>query len=129
MTTHTAAHKDHQQWQNENAMWRDDTQQWQKEHQAALQELTAAIKCHTDALNDHLGSIGQHETNVLESERIIADSERAGTPTTDKGHTEPHQQEARQQAQLREAHERIKRHHYSAMAKLAVVTKAMGACM
>ena len=61
------------------------------------------------------------EHHIAEYEPSVVDNSDADEPELE----EQHSAEARTQTQLQDAHEQIKRHHYSAMAKLNVLVEAV----
>jgi len=126
--TRPAIHGDHRHWQNDIKMWREDVQEWQKEQAKLLADVEIALGANNTALNHHITSIGEHEGKIARHEHFIAECERslglqAGEVET--GLTEAHQKEAGAHVLLRQLHERIKRHHHRAMARLAIVRQAL----
>jgi len=92
----------------------------------------AAMVSHNESLGNHLSSIEGHGTEVSQAEHRLAEEERAlkrAMGAVPRSLEVPHQHEQDEQTKLRVAHERIKRHHYSTMAKLAVLVEALGAEM
>lgn len=78
--------------------------------------------------HEHARSIAQHEQRVRQHELFIGDLERSGrhSPTEIEARlAENHVNEARNHAGVREAHERLKRYHHRAMARLAVVLRSL----
>lgn len=131
MTTTTLAnlHFDHKHWQNEIKTWRDDLQEWKKEQAQLLDNLELALGANVAGLKDHAGQIGSHEGDILCHEHQITECERCSIPRSDEVSTiftDDHEGEADKQDALREIHERIKRHHHRAMARLAAVIRALG---
>ncbi len=113
-------------------MWRDDIHQWRREYDAAQLALTTALTSHNAALIDHAKAIDKHEKEVVKAEHNIMECERTNHPAMevrDRDHTKAHADETHDQELLQETHERIKRHHYSTMARLAVLVQALGADM
>jgi len=130
MTTkmHTELHSDHQHWRNEIKMWREDIEAWKKEQAKLLSDVEVALGANVSALKEHGGSISSHEASVVHHEHFIAESERSSMPSgnAEVGLAEDHRKEAGKHAGLREVHERIKRHHHRAMAKLGGVLRMLG---
>jgi hypothetical protein len=131
MTTTTLAnlHADHKHWGSEIQMWRQDLEEWRKEQAKLLSDIEIALGANVAGLKEHAGSIGTHEGHLAQHEHSITECERASTPRPDDVatiFTDDHEDEANRQEQLRENHERIKRHHHRSMAKLAVVLRALG---
>ena len=115
-------------WRSEIKMWRDDLEAWKNEQAKLFSDVEIALGANAAGLKDHVSSICQHEKHVIHHEHSIAESEPSANPPM--RHVAPifvdnHQKEARAHAAIREAHERIKRHHHRAMAKLAVVLQVL----
>ena len=126
------AHCDHLQWESEAAMWRDDIEKWRQEHEAGLLALNEAIVQHHAALGNHLDTIKHHEAQLAATEHRLAEDERTLQPAMGaiaRSLDGPHEEEAGEQDLLRATHERIKRHHYTTMAKVGVLAKALGSEM
>jgi hypothetical protein len=131
MTTTTLAnlHFDHKHWRNEILLWRDDLEEWRKEQARLLADIEIALGANVAGLKEHAGSIGSHEGHLLQHEHSISECERASTPRPDAVatiFTDDHEEEAKRQEQLRQAHERMKRYHHRSMARLAAALQALG---
>ncbi len=130
MTLATAEqlHADHRLWEEEVAMWRDDIALWQEEQQERMAELEQAIGAHAAALEQHAEEIVQHEEDTVQHEHFLAELLKCGGPNggdAEEAWQETHAAERARHAGQREAHERIKRHHHTAMAKIGVVIAAL----
>src|SRR5579863_279022 len=126
--THPAIHADHRHWQNDIRMWRDDVREWQKEQARLLAEIEIALGGNNSCLNRHSTLLSELDEKILHHEHFIAECERSARPEpgdADDALTRAHQKEAGAHAALRELHERIKRHHHRAMARLAIVREAL----
>ncbi len=130
MTLATAEqlHADHRYWEEEIAMWREDIAMWREERQKRMAELEQAIGAHAAALEQHAEDIVQHEADTVQHEHFLAELLKSGGPNGDDAEEawqETHADEQARHAGQRDAHERIKRHHHTAMAKMAVVIAAL----
>jgi uncharacterized coiled-coil protein SlyX len=128
--TRDQMHAEHQLWEGEISHWREEIARWKKEHQDRLAELEQAIAAHASTLEEHANALGQHEENTVQHEHFLAELLKSGRP--DGGDAEDswlqtHTEERNRHAGQRDAHERIKRHHHTAMAKLAVLMAALRA--
>ncbi len=125
---HAVLHADHERWQNDVRMWRDDIEEWQKERAKLFADFENALGAEVSGLRDHAATIGRHDNSVLQHEHLIAELDRSERPTAteiEARMADAHGKEAEQHEHLRAAHERLKRHHHRAMARLAVVLKAL----
>lgn len=128
-STPMQAHRNHVQWQNETATWRDDIKAWRNEHRTSLKALNQAMSAYDSALTTHLESLARHERNLADAERILAERERDLKPAMgaiDRDVYLQIEEKAAQQAQLRDDHECIKRHHYMTVARLGVLVETLG---
>ncbi|HUE17377.1 MAG TPA: hypothetical protein VMR25_24710 [Planctomycetaceae bacterium] len=109
-------------------MWREDIEEWEKEQARLFADLETALGAEVSGLKSHAAAIGRHEENVLRHEHLLADldhSKRPGATEIEARMAGTHSDEAAKHETMRAAHERIKRHHHRAMARLAVVLKAL----
>lgn len=121
-------HADHRHWEEEIAMWRDDIALWREEHQKLLARLEQAVGANAAALEKHADEIVQHEEDTLQHEHFLAELLKSGGPDggdAEEAWQETHADERARHAGQRETHARIKRHHHTAMAKIAVVIAAL----
>ncbi len=126
--THTDIHADHRHWQSDVKMWRDDLREWQKEQARLLAQIEIALGANNTSLARHADSIAELDERIAHHERFIAECDRASgllAGDVERALTEAHREEAGAHASLRELHERIKRHHHRAMARLSVVRQAL----
>lgn len=128
MTTPTREemHADHRAWEAENATWRDDVRAWQEELAGAREELARlgeALAREESELARHAASIRIYEQGVAHHERAMVQAARAGNGGEEA--VGGHMAEARRQAELRLAHERIKKHHHARMALWRMLLKAI----
>jgi hypothetical protein len=83
---------------------------------------------HVTALQSHSESIVRHDEDIVCHERNIVQCERSegrGADEIGSRLAKYHEQEASKQLEMREFHERLKRYHHRAMAKIAVVLEAL----
>lgn len=132
MTQATCAemHTDHRHWEDELAMWKQDIACWRAEHRERLAEIKQATAAHESALEEHANALRVHDEEIVQHEHLLAELLKLGRP--DDGEVEGaleemHSEERARQAGHREAHERIKRHHDTAMARLSVLVAALQA--
>jgi ribosome-binding ATPase YchF (GTP1/OBG family) len=130
MTTHTHSvlHADHRLWQEEIEMWQIDLEEWEKERVKLLAELEVALGAEVSGLKNHAQTIEQQREKVLQHEQFLADVDRSLRPISNEIEArlaDAHDQEITNHARTREAHERLKRFHHRAMAKLSVVLKSL----
>ena len=120
---------DHHYWQSDIKHWRDDVQRWKEEQEALLNALSKALNEHLQALKEHGEQIGHHQAAVIAHEHFLLECEHtAGTELQDEEHSreDAHGLEARRQAALWDAHERIKKHHHGIIAKIEMLNAAIG---
>ncbi|TWU46879.1 hypothetical protein [Rubripirellula reticaptiva] len=129
LETATQFHADHRHWQSDIACWNDDIESWRSEHSHAIVQLQAALRQineHGQCVNDHADSIASLESGLEHHEKsLAADLQNESTAGLDKTQCEHHQREADLHARQRAAHERMKKHHHQAMAKVAMVASAL----
>jgi predicted nucleic acid-binding Zn-ribbon protein len=116
-------HHDHRQWESDVSMWRDDIEIWQQNHQNALKELNRIAERlteHMTSLEAHVGQLDSHEANTLQHEHgVAADFRQQNDPTAHS--MSEHVKEATRHQHLRDAHERMKKHHHTVMAHIAML--------
>lgn len=126
---HSVLHADHVHWREDIDMWRLDIEEWRKERAKLLAALEVALGAEASGLREHERSMCQHGEHLMEHERLIASLEQADRPGCNEIEARmaaDHQKESENHAQMREVHERLKRDHHRAMARLAVVLKSLG---
>ncbi len=87
-----------------------------------------ALGAEVSGLKEHAKTIHQHQEQVVHHEQLIADLERSERPASSEIEArmaDGHDREAQHHAQMRDAHERLKRFHHRAMAQLSVVLKSL----
>lgn len=128
ISTNAEMHAEHRLWSSEHAMWRDDIELWRKEHQQVLADLTRLVqvlKTHDHALAAHLSDINTHQAAEQTHERALAGSSPGNATENLAEMAAKHQAEAYHHRQQREAHERIKKHHHSVIARCSMLFKAI----
>jgi hypothetical protein len=129
---HAAMHAEHKQWANEAALWRDDVGVWLEEIRSALADLgrlEAILRQHEKALKSHAAAVRLHEQGQKRHEHLLAEHERGGTEEQLVALSKAHLQEAARQAEQRGAHERVKKHQHTVMARWALLLRALGEAM
>ncbi len=119
-------HRDHREWESENALWRDQLREWQRENEQAVAELNRAqqvFRNHERTLETHAAGIRLFGQACAEHEHDLAAKAQAETPQA-CGMC-GHEQEAIDHRREREIHERIKRRHHTLMAQLAMLMRSL----
>ncbi len=132
-SSHAAMHSDHRHWGCEIAAWRDDVGLWQHEIDKALSDLAGlerTLRGHAEALRGHAEQIRSHEEELREHEEALARYEHGG-PGEEKliGMALYHNAEAALHDRQREAHERIKKHQHTVLARWSLLLRALGEAM
>jgi len=110
-------------------MWRDDIAIWKQGHQNALDELKRIEKRlieQADALESHINQLDSHEANTLQHEHAVVAECRDQTKPTPHSLAD-HAKETTEHQHLRDAHERIKKHHHTVMAHIATLKATLDA--
>jgi hypothetical protein len=133
VVTFASMQDDHRQWNYECLKWRADIERWQGEHEAALSDLAkleefvrqhgAALQCHAEALEQRQRSLHDHDRAISEYAR------QARGERTQEKFAEAHREHVRRHDAQQDAHERIKKHHDTAMARLETLKTAIEAGM
>ncbi len=126
---HAVLHEEHRHWEDDVKMWRLDIEEWQKEQAKLLADLELAMGSEVSGLHEHAKIIGEHQAKVVDHEHLLAELEQSQRPTPteiEARMADAHEKESHRHAQMQEVHERFKRHHHRAMARLAVVLQALG---
>jgi chromosome segregation ATPase len=130
--THAEMHAEHRNWSTEHAMWRDEIQLWREELQKARSELSsleAILRDHEQALDAHLETISEHEAAEHEHEQALA-AYRSESADEKLVRMAPiHESEAKRHRQQRDAHERVKKHQHTLMARWSLLLKALREAM
>ena len=128
MTTETM-HADHRHWQRAISMWHDDITQWNAQQQLALEKLekaAVAIKAHAQSLAEHREAIADIACGVEFHEKNLAGELRDHCAADlDEALAERHSRHAEEMERQRLAHERLKHHHHTVMAQIALLSKAI----
>ncbi len=120
---------DHRHWNASELRWQADINEWQKDHEQAqsqLSELQRLVQLHGEALQSHAKAIEQCQQDQSEHDRAMSGY---GTGENDERHEEvlagKHLAQAKQLELQSEAHERIKKHHYTVIAGLGMLRSAI----
>jgi hypothetical protein len=109
-------HCEHKQQRNELALWQEYLGHWQGELEAAigdLDRLRKSLQCHETALKEHGAALGRQREQIDKHEHALAEWERGGTEPGLISQAKEHQNETKHHRELREIHERIKKHHHT----------------
>jgi hypothetical protein len=114
--TNAEMRADHRLWTFEHDSWRKDVTQWHADVQnvqAILKDVHLMLEEHDSALKSHVQTINNHEQSEREHETALSTSDLLASPSTS---IDPlagnHIGEAKSHATQRDAHERMKKHHY-----------------
>jgi len=122
-------HHDHRQWESDVSMWRDDIDLWEQGHQNALKELKRIderLAEQAEALESHVDQLDSHAANTLQHEHAVAAECHDHAEPTPNSIAE-HLKEATAHQHLRDAHERLKKHHHTVMAHIAMLKATLDA--
>ncbi len=133
MTCAIEMHSDHRHWNSELAMWKEDITNWRSEHAIALDLLLQAktmITSHEACLDAHQEKMSEVSKAIQCHEKTLAASLRGGAES-DRNNVLNDKHESHLQTMItqHDAHERIKKHHHTAMAKVELLLKALEAPM
>ena len=129
MTCAVEMHSDHRHWNSELAMWEEDISNWRSEHAIAMDLLLQAkaiIAAHEATLGEHEEKLSEVSKAIVRHEKTLAASLRAGSESdVNNALTDKHEGYHQSMVTQRDAHERIKKHHHMAMAKVELMMKAL----
>lgn len=118
-----AMHNDHRHWHQEHQAWTEDIAHWQAQHKDMLADflcLEAAIRKYGAALESYAADIDRHEKTLHRHEHGIVELIRHARGMEQQEHmVQTHKTIAAQHESQRQAYERIKRHHYVMLTRLA----------
>jgi hypothetical protein len=127
------SHADHRYWQSELDMWAEDITNWKTEQADALAELRRIadeICEHGKALDEHNEKNAVLGSGLHAHEKELARSMKTGVEgDMHEEFCSYHERDAVDHGHQRDAHERIKKHHYRSMAQVAMLKAAMEAAM
>ncbi|HVX63053.1 MAG TPA: hypothetical protein VHC19_20695 [Pirellulales bacterium] len=126
--THNEMHSDHRLWDSEATLWEDDIQIWEGELNAALAEmkqLEEVLAEHRKGLESHAEAIRAARADRATHEHALAKYEHGETGEDLVVLAQKHEAEAEHRAELRQTHERVKRHHHTVMAHWRLLFKAL----
>jgi len=121
-------HRDHQDWQSENALWRDQLREWERQTAQATADLElihAALAKHEESLQRHAAAVRLYEQKSLEHEHRMAAA--AAAPGTSAPGDVAHGEEIADHHQVRLRHEALKRRHHELMARLSLLIQSLRA--
>jgi hypothetical protein len=126
-------HRQHRQWQGDQAAWCADIDAWRGElraTQAALAEVEDMLRDSLEALEDHADAAWKSVQQARAHELALRQEVMTGKPRqTDKRLAAVHHKQAALHERLRDAHARIRRHHHSVVAQVMRLLKRARAAM
>lgn len=120
-TVQEQLHGDHQRWRGDHEGWWGDIDEWKKQIRSALRDLRDVedmLRDSLDALDGHADAIWTSEQYMRAHEVGLYEEVRAGESATDPRWKHTHHEEAARHERLRDAHERIKKHHHAVSAEV-----------
>jgi hypothetical protein len=122
MTLRAEMHHDHHEWSMEHAAWNDDLHAWQMETEQARAQaarLESMLRDHNVTLLEHARKIRKHEQVVVSHEHTLSEQQRGALAMPMEPGSEVHQKERRNEWDLNEAHEILKKRHHAMMVAMA----------
>ncbi|WP_442510282.1 hypothetical protein SH528x_001894 [Novipirellula sp. SH528] len=123
------SHADHRHWKSDVECWSEDIQNWRMEHCAAIVQLQEAVKRineHGKALDEHANAVASLETSLKAHEKNLAASLQNGSDAAlDDRMNDQHAKQTELHLCQQNAHERMKKHHHQAIAKVAMLKHAL----
>ncbi|HWB14622.1 MAG TPA: hypothetical protein VG826_35695 [Pirellulales bacterium] len=126
--SHVEMHSDHKQWTSKETLWEDEARIWLNEIDAALadaKKLETVLREHRTAMEAHVEKVGGLRQGRAAHEHALAEYEKGGCGEDLIAMAPKHEQEAEKHYQLYQEHERVKRHHYTALAYWQLFLRAM----
>jgi hypothetical protein len=121
---------EHATWLAAFDLWRDEIDRWREEHASAVARLRAlqqAVQDHDRCLIDHLESLQRVSDAVTDHERLLEAQASGAAGEAAEMVAERHQRCGSLFGQLKDAQERIARHHNAFMSRMQAVEKAAAA--
>ncbi len=109
-------------WRHEHAAWLSDISRWQAEHQAIMVDLDRLQKRVQDKgsdLRNHADAIAAHGRILAEHMQQISESHDPGGRYDEI--VSHHKELVREHAEQHDAHERLKKDHYTVRAQLGML--------
>lgn len=119
--TNQTMHRDHVEWSSDCKMWRDDIRIWQRELETAhaiVSRLVKAMRSHEEMLRQHAGMIRLNEQVPSAHEHVLKQQEQGCPGRCILPTDAQHDREAGKHAEVKLAHEQLKRKHHATMAEL-----------
>lgn len=126
--SHFEMHTDHKQWTSKETLWQDEARIWLDEMDKALAEakkLETILNEHRSALQAHLEKVHSLRQHRVPHEHALAEYEQGGDGGNLIAMASKHEHEAEEHYQLYQEHERVKRHHHTAVAYWRLLFKAL----
>lgn len=126
--TNQSMHHDHVEWLSDDKMWRDDIRAWQHEIEAArtiVCRVTAMLQTHEEIVRQHAAAIRLNEQVPAAHEHVLKHQQQGCSGRCILPTDAQHDHETVRHAELKLAHEQIKRKHHSAMADLGRLVRSL----
>lgn len=123
---------EHATWLAALDLWRDEIDRWRAEHGSAvarLRSLQQAIEDHDRCLIEHLESFQRVSDAVTDHERLLEAQAAGAAGEAAEMVMERHQRCSSLFRQLKDAQERIARHHNAFMSRMQALEKAAAASL
>jgi len=123
---------EHATWLAALDLWQDEIDRWRTEHASAVARLRAlqeAVQDHDRCLIEHLESFQRVSDAVADHERLLEAQAAGAAGEAAEMVTERHQRCSSLFRQLKDAQERIARHHNAFMSRMQALEKAAAASL
>lgn len=123
---------EHATWLAALDLWRDEIDRWRAEHGSAvarLRSLQQAVEDHDRCLIEHLESFQRVSDAVTDHERLLEAQAAGAAGEAAEMVMERHQRCSSLFRQLKDAQERIARHHNAFMSRMQALEKAVAASL
>jgi hypothetical protein len=123
---------EHATWLAALDLWRDEIDRWRAEHGSAvarLRSLQQAVEDHDRCLIEHLDSFQRVSDAVTDHERLLEAQAAGAAGEAAEMVMERHQRCSSLFRQLKDAQERIARHHNAFMSRMQALEKAAAASL
>jgi hypothetical protein len=121
-------HREHKDWQSENALWRDQLREWEQQTAKATEELEfvrSVLVKHLESLERHAAAVRLYEQKSMEHEHEIATAVAGNSPEIPTRTDGKHFDEAADHHQVRLRHEALKRRHHELISRFSLLVQSM----
>lgn len=119
-STQQKMHQQHAVWKQDYDTWMADVDVWKKEIKHALSDLddieAMLLDC-LEAAQTHCDNVWENRQRLKAHEMTLGKESRLNENKTDQQWKHRHEQQASDHVKLADAHERIKKHHYSMLSE------------